>query len=248
MRGTRADRSGAPAARRPAGAVTRRLAFSLAGLLAGALGGCAAATHGALSPPPPARPQPAAPPVTAARPTAPAPVPSLSPTRKLDAYLAARHRGDLEEARSFLAPGCVIWFDSREGPGTPLDLQGGAAEWDRELRASATHDALVVEGDHVSGLFTETNDFYTLLGIDAWKARITFWFDASGLITAELYEAMPDNPDFDAHFLPALEWATRNRPEEVKALLPGDLLVRNGDTARRWRVLLQEWRASGAKR
>ena len=53
----------------------------------------------------------------------------------VEAFRAARRAGDLELARSFLAPDPRVWYDAQEGDGAPWTLEGGRWKaWDDHFR------------------------------------------------------------------------------------------------------------------
>ena len=184
------------------------------------------------APPPAATPQP---------PAAPLP-PPLDLADRVQAYLAACARGDVDEAESFLASGARFWREQKTGPGEPIDRRAPAAAWEDELHTSLTCADLVTVGAAVGGVCEERNDLYRLLGIDTWRIRLTTWFDDQDKIREQFIEPLPDNPDFDALLEPVLDWAAAEKPAELAALFPDERLERNRDTARRWRALLEEWR------
>ena len=48
----------------------------------------------------------------------------------------------------------------------------------------------------------------------------------------------------DARAIFAREWAQKNRPEELKYLMPEGKIIPSLERARRWRAILSEWRAA----
>ena len=166
--------------------------------------------------------------------------------KQIDAWLDARADHDRERAEELLAPGARIWYGTREGAGREIDLRSSGWEWDDELNARVTHGDLATRGSEVTGVFSESNDLYRLLGVSSWQATVTFTFDPQGRIFTELYVplASPPNPDFESAFGAAREWVGRVHPDDLASLMPSGKMVRTRETARRWRELLVEWRAA----
>jgi len=169
--------------------------------------------------------------------------PPLGLADRVRAYLAACAHGDVSEAESFLAAGARFWREEKTGPGQLIDRRSPAAEWDEELHASLTCRDLTTVGTAVGGICDESNDFYRLLGIQTMSVRLTTWFDGQDRIVEQFVEPLPDNPDFDTLLGPVLDWAEQHRPQDLVALFPDERLVRNRETAKRWRALLEAWRA-----
>lgn len=167
-------------------------------------------------------------------------------SRRVDAWLEARASHDKAAARALLAPGARIWIGSSEGAGAPVSLDSPAWAWDDELNGSTTHGALAVEGDSVTGVFSDFSDFHRLLDIPSWKAQVTFTFDEKARITAIVHAPLspPANPDMDLVLAPVIDWLRANRPDDLRELLPHGDIERNRDSARRFRSLLIEWRAA----
>ena len=84
--------------------------------------------------------------------------------RRLDAYRAAKKRGDYDTAAKYLAADARIWFEKKEGPGHPLRATGGPwGDWDRFFRAKSTRKDVRVLDDTVTYISREMNDYYRLL-------------------------------------------------------------------------------------
>ena len=97
--------------------------------------------------------------------------------RTIDAYRAAKKRGDFAAAAAYLADDARVWFDKKEGPGKPLRPQGGPyADWDTEFRSTSARDEIRVRGNTVSYVVSEINDFYRLIDGVAGKYRMTYYF------------------------------------------------------------------------
>jgi len=101
---------------------------------------------------------------------------------QIEAYIAAHNDHDLKKVLSFLSDAFELHFTEY---GIKMDKKEmvNVMGWDKGVNGRVSYKNLVAQGDSITGLFTEKNDFFTLVGIDDFKAQITFAFDRSGLIT-----------------------------------------------------------------
>ena len=162
--------------------------------------------------------------------------------RRLDAYRAAKKRGDYDTAAKYLDADARIWFEKKEGPGHPLRAKGGPwADWDRFFKAKSTRkDVRVIDGT-VTYISREMNDYYSLLDRVSTPARVTYYFDDDRLITGMLYAGLGHTrpPDRKAEFV---AWANEHYPGELERLEPDDRIVPTLENAKRWKQLLVRWR------
>ena len=96
--------------------------------------------------------------------------------------------------------------------------------------------------DSIRAIFTERNEFFTLIGIESLKAEITYRFDSSGLISTQTYRVLPDQPSFQIELQPAVEWAKKNRTDELAEIYALNQIQFNEEMGTRWVALLKEWR------
>ncbi len=160
--------------------------------------------------------------------------------RTIDAYRAAKKRGDLATAAAYLADDARVWFDKKEGPGEPLRPKGGPyAQWDAEFRSTSTRDEIRVRGNTVSYVVSEINDFYRLIDGVAGKYRMTYYFADDGKIAGRLIQGVSPKsvrpPDRRCEFE---RWAAKKVPGLLEA---EEMKIPN--QPRRGRSLLTEWRA-----
>ena len=155
------------------------------------------------------------------------------------AYRAAKAAGDHEAVREYLADDARIWFESRDGDGSPIRAEGGPyAEWDRVFRSTSTHDDVLVDGNRLSSIVSESNDYYRMLERTMGQARMTWTFDDAGRITEVLYEPLPrETPPSKGREPEFRAWAERRCP----GLLDSDEME-TPKQPERWRALLIEWR------
>jgi len=160
--------------------------------------------------------------------------------RNLESFRAAKKAGDYETASKYITDDARIWWTKKEGPGSPLTAKGGPyRHWDKEFNSTSTKSDFRVEGNTVTYVSREMNDFYRLTDHTPGPALITYYFNDDGKITGMFYRALdpasrrpPDRrKEFEA-------WASEKYPglldsEEMK--IPNN--------PKRWRELLVQWRA-----
>jgi len=167
----------------------------------------------------------------------------------VEAFRASRKAGDLEMARSFLGDDPRVWYDAKEGDGSPWKIsEGRYKQWDTHFRGKSELGPWHVEDGTLWAVAEEMNDYFRLIERqDMPRYRITYFFDEQARISGYMISAAdPDAPsspmvsrceEFEA-------WAKANAPEEWEYLRPGGSLDPTGDRAERTRVLANRWRAS----
>ena len=159
---------------------------------------------------------------------------------EFEAFITAHNDHDLEKALSFLSDDFQLHF-------TEYDIKVDKKEianvlgWDKGVNGQVSYKNLVVEGDSITGWFTEKNDFFKLLGIDDCKAKITYTFDKSRLIVKQTYTPLANQPSFHEKMQPAVEWARENRPDELNEIYHQNQMQFNQEMGERWVELLKEW-------
>jgi hypothetical protein len=167
------------------------------------------------------------------------------PVQTVQRFREAREKGDLAQARSFLAPDARIWFDAeeREGPGKPWTLEAGPwAAWDRFFHSHTDLKDWKNQDDRVTAIGQETNDFYRLLD---WKPKpllLTYWVNDAGRITGFMFHAVAGAPAAHSRLEEFEAWARKARPAELAYLMPDGKIDPSGDRPARWRTILVEWR------
>ncbi len=131
---------------------------------------------------------------------------SSTTKQRFEAYRQAVNRGDTEACLALLHDEYVFHDDQWTFALHKADMRD-TFEWDAATNARVTYEDLIVNGDQVSGLFTETNDFYTLLGIPQKQFRITYTFE-QGLIKDQVFTYVPNGtPSIPKALEPFLPWA-----------------------------------------
>jgi len=169
--------------------------------------------------------------------------------RTVEAFRAARKAGDLETARTYLAPDPRVWYDAHEGEGSPWSLGGGRWKtWDTHFRSKSELGPWHVEGDRVWAVAEEWNEYFALIErTDTPRYRITYFMTPDGKIGGYMISAAdPDAPDTPSRDRgdEFAAWAEANHPDEWAYLRPGGSLDPTGDRAERTRALANQWRAT----
>ncbi|MCI0329946.1 MAG: DUF5050 domain-containing protein [candidate division Zixibacteria bacterium] len=162
-------------------------------------------------------------------------------------FAQARAGGDNIRALSYLADTCRIWFEKKEGPGRPWKMDGPWAHWDEFFHSKQTYRDWKSEGNAVSAIIDETNDYYRLLDWEPAPVLLTWWLDGNDKIAGYLVKGLEEGPAKN-RMEEFKEWAQKNHPEELAYLLPEGKINPDGDRPERWRKILVEWRkAAGLK-
>ena len=154
-------------------------------------------------------------------------------------YTEARERGDRETAAAVVAPDAKIWFGKKEGAGEPFGAKSNWEHWDEFFHSRATYSDWKHDGNKVSALVHESNDFYTMLEWKPIPYRLTWTVDGQ-FIREVLLEPQPGKPVSRLDEVKA--WALRHHPDELAYLMPKGRIDPTGDRAERWTKLLEEWR------
>lgn len=163
--------------------------------------------------------------------------------KQFDIYFQALNDHDTETILACLSEDFQLRFSDYD---FTIDKKGmvDVLGWDKGANGRVAYKDLVVEGDSVSGLFTEENDFFKLIGIQSLRATISYSFDKAGLIKEQNYTPLPGQPSFQEKMQIAVEWARIHRPEELKEIYPQGQIRFNEKMARRWVALLREWKTT----
>ncbi len=163
--------------------------------------------------------------------------------QKVKAFRAAKAAKDSTLTRSMLAPGAAQWFERKEGPGIPIKPSGEGvwSQWDRYFNARSEIESQSVDNNAVTVRIIEINDFYRLIERPATPVNVTYFFDSDERISGILvFRAEGERPK--DRFDEFKAWAKKNRPEDLKELMPEGEIVPTLDRAQKWRVILNEWR------
>jgi hypothetical protein len=168
----------------------------------------------------------------------------LDPVARCRSYFAALNSYDIPGALACLSADFRAYFPAVGVSLTREDLPA-ALGWDVATNGQFSYNPLEASESEVSGVLSEANEFYRLLGLEPAIARATFRFDAIGLIREQVYEPRSGSRLSVTDALKApMCWARREEPEELEAIAPGGQLVYTESTGRRWIGLLARWRAA----
>jgi hypothetical protein len=116
-------------------------------------------------------------------------------------------------------------------------------EWDVETNSHMTISNIEVQGNTASYRLAEGNDWFRLAGIELMyyePCRIVF---REGLITVIKCEATDESRRAAGEaWQPIMEWASRERSDELARLMPNGKFAYGAENARKWISLLQDWR------
>lgn len=174
----------------------------------------------------------------------------LSPqdqVERVNQYLSLRKQKD-PAFQQFVADTMKVWFDSKEGrPSIRLksnQSKGPWAEWDSVMNGRTTLDSIWFDEEKkaVKTLFTETNDFYDLIGKPASVAEQSFWLNGKGEIDESLIFWLPDkNISADTFLHPVIEWARKRDSIEIADLYKNEEIEPSAENAVRWKALLRNY-------
>ncbi len=161
---------------------------------------------------------------------------------RLEAYRRAYNQHDSKAILSFLAPDYEFKVANSTYKVAKKDISG-LLEWDFATNALSAYSDVEVKGNTISATLTEQNDFYKSIGISERKYRFTYIYGEEGLIKQAILEkALSDAASFDEALKPALDWARKERPQELSEIYPDGKFIYNTQMAKRWLTLLQDWR------
>ncbi|HEY4640776.1 MAG TPA: hypothetical protein VII75_05485 [Thermoanaerobaculia bacterium] len=161
------------------------------------------------------------------------------------AFRTARERGNDAEMLKYLAPDARMWWGQREGAGSPLGTNERWHHWDVFFHGHSELYDWKVDGNVVTAMGRETNDFYRLTKWTPPPFRNTWWLDDQGRITAILFEPLGKST---SRFDEVKAWAKEHHPGELAYLMPKGEIDPTADRPERWKTLLEEWRRSTAAR
>ena len=166
-----------------------------------------------------------------------------SAVQRIEAFRAARERGDIAAARKYVAPDARIWFEEKKGEGEPFGVGGGRWDhWDQYFHSHTTLSGWEQEDTILTAVANETNDFMRLLDWQPKPYTVTYWLDDAGRIEGVLIKSTPGKAI--SRLDEFKTWAREHHPDELTYLMPNDRLDPTGDRPERWRAILEEWRAS----
>jgi hypothetical protein len=116
-------------------------------------------------------------------------------------------------------------------------------EWDAETNSHMTISNVEVQGNTASYRLAEGNDWFRLAGIELMyyePCRIVFREELIAEIECEATDE--SKSAMGEVWQPIMEWASRERSDELAGLMPDGKFVYGAESARKWMSLLKEWR------
>lgn len=115
------------------------------------------------------------------------------------------------------------------------------AEYDFTLHIHMTVNRFTTRGDTVFCELIEINDWLEVAGIEEALYTARFVFD-DGLIKLIRGKSSPQTEKaFNQVLKPLLEWASKERLEQLAEMMPEGKFVYNAENAKKSLVLLREW-------
>jgi len=147
-----------------------------------------------------------------------------------------------QAAKACLADDARVWFEKKEGAGSPYKVEGGPwAHWDEFFKSESTYKDWQVEENSVSVISVEINDFYRLIERPASPVRLTWFFNGDEKISGFLVQAVKTERAKD-RLDDFKSWARQHNPGELDYLLPAGRINPEGDRPERWKAILTKWR------
>lgn len=168
---------------------------------------------------------------------------------RMDKYLKAKLQRDGSHL-NYVSDTLKIWLeDKSKEPRLRIKGQssgGPWADWDKVFHSYSWADSVTVnaKGRSTIGTFYESNEFYDLIGKPPTRSTRTFWFDKNDEIDEILIVWEPGQKTSDQYLKPIVEWAMLNAPAEIEAIYPNGSIKPSDQNAKRWRLLIESYRAS----
>lgn len=161
---------------------------------------------------------------------------------KAKAFEKAYNSHDIERIVSFFADNIrfeVVGFFVKEGKKDVREL----IEYDAAVNVHMIISDIKVNRNTVTFKLAESNDWFRLAGIEELiyePNRIVFH---DGLIKEIKSEITNESAvDMRKAWESVMEWALKERSQELEELLPGGKFIYNAESTEKWLVLLKEWK------
>jgi len=166
--------------------------------------------------------------------------PKSSPVDLVRAYQSAYNSHDLERLLSLFAEDATFEVVGQfvfKGKQAVRRV----AEYDFALNIHMNIIGPTIKGDTIFCGLIETNDWLKTAGIG--EARYTGWFVfEGGLIKLIEGKALPETDTAFSQVLnPLIEWASKERPEQLAQMMPEGKFVYNAENAKKSLALLRQW-------
>lgn len=116
------------------------------------------------------------------------------------------------------------------------------AEWDSIVNTHLSFSDFRMNGDTVICKCTEENDLDKLLGVDHnYFDPVTFVFKGSRIKYVNFQRTAESRLAYNAAFGTFIQWASKERGQDLAELMPTGKFVVSAQTAKGWLVLVKEW-------
>jgi hypothetical protein len=164
--------------------------------------------------------------------------------QKVKAYRQVSADHDTARVQALLAKGAARWYEKKEGPGMPIKPAGKGpwSDWDEYFKGKSEIASYKVDSNQVTIRLMEINDYYRLIERGPAPTNLTYYFNQEGKITGIL--VFRDATLIKDRYKEFEQWAKKNRSADLKYLLPDGEIIPTLDRAKKWRIILNEWRRS----
>lgn len=159
----------------------------------------------------------------------------------VDRYLTLANEHDVPAALGCLADSFELRFVGSEFA-IGKDAIADALAWDAGTDGQNEWRVVGTDGPRVTVEGQETNEFLSLLGIEALRFRSTFEVDDDGRIASQTHRVEWGDVTLEDAMEPLVAWASRHEPEELDAIYPEGRMVYTEEMGLRWVALARRWR------
>ncbi len=153
---------------------------------------------------------------------------------------------NIDSALSHYTDNVVFIIDAFNGSGKQVLRHG--AEWDSIVNTHLSFSDIKIIGDSVICKCTEENDLSKLLGINKGFYDPVIFVFKDGLIRYMKFERTSESQNTsDSAFGTLIKWASGERSNQLKKLMPEGKFIINAESANGWLVLAREWQEAKNK-
>jgi hypothetical protein len=161
---------------------------------------------------------------------------------RVKGFVKAHIDRDLDRALSYVTDDFTL---HRGDPDLALDRAAFASmlEWEFATGTRLMYEELAWEGDTVTAVFRETNEFYPMVGLKGRKYNFTFRFAGDDIHELTVEPVACGCPTLEEKMDGFLQWARKNRESEIDRVYSGGRFTYDRESAEAWMELLREWRS-----
>jgi len=164
----------------------------------------------------------------------------------VEEFEAALNRHDIQQILSFYDRDVTIVMAGVSQNVDREELQP-LAEWDKAVKTRVRFEIKDVSGDTVKCSKIESNEWYSLFGIDSVYFDTWNFIIEEGKITKMITRlTMESAVQMQTAMGKFMQWMQANHAEDLEELMPDGQLKYGTETALRWMNLLREWNQARA--